>query len=270
MKYGKLLLTAFAAGGFLGLSGVAQADEPIALQYDLYVAGIKVYQIGLSGQVAPNGFKTQVSMRPAGLGSIFSSDQTDMRTTGTVASGQPKPANFEMRLNERQYKVSWSGSALPTTYRSKQLSEDRDREVTAALNPSLTDPLTAVMRLALSDTASSCALTQRVYNGKEIYEFALSPAGAVKLDSSSGGAYLGPAKKCKLAYRTIAGYSQKVMKKNQQNPPDITLLVAPVKGADGKPLMVIVGGSGTIDGRSFTARLSSAALAGKPLQTAAQ
>jgi hypothetical protein len=197
---------------------------------------------------------------------LFSDDETEMRSAGTLAAGKPTPANFEMRLKDnRRYSVSWSGNAPLKTVRSKPLSPGRERDVNAALDGPLADPLTAVMRLALSADGTKCALSERVYNGKEVYDLALSPAGQGKVD----GAYAGPAKACKLSYRPIAGFSDKTMQKNRKSPPDITLLIAPVAAQGGKPLTLIVGASGTIDGRSFTARLAKASMSGAPLKAAA-
>jgi hypothetical protein len=247
------------------LAQPAQAGQPLDLRYDLYISGLKVFEIGLAGEISPQGYKSSASMRPKGVGSFFSDDETDMRTAGTVAAGKPTPASFEMRLKgDRRYAVSWSGSAPLKTVRSKPLSESREKSLNAALDGPLADPLTAVMRLALSADGTKCALSERVYNGKEVYELALSPAG----DGKAEGAYAGPAQRCKLSYRTIAGFSEKAMQKNRKSPPDITLLIAPVAAKDGKPLTLIVGASGTIDGRSFTARLAKASMAGAPLKAA--
>jgi hypothetical protein len=269
MHWGRQAARAAAFTTVMALGQAAHAQgQPIELRYDLYMAGLKVYEVGFAGEVSDKGYRTSVEMRPKGIGSIFTDDETDMRTSGTLAGGKPKPVSFQMRLNDRRYAVAWSGDAPTRTDRSEPLSDNKEKQVNAALTGPLADPLTAVMRLAVSDAAASCSMSQRVYNGKEVYEFALSPAGTANVEGK--GAYVGPAKRCKLAYRTIAGFSNKTMRRNRESPPDITLLIAPVKAAGGKPLMVIVGASGTINGRSFTASLGKASLGGGPLVAAAK
>jgi hypothetical protein len=258
-----------AGAGFIAavaLAPPAQAGQPLDLRYDLYIAGLKVFEIGLDGEISPEGYTSSASLRPKGLGTFFSNDETDMRTAGTLAAGKPTPASFEMRLKgDRRYGVSWSGNVPLKTIRSKPLPAKREQAVNAALDGPLTDPLTVVMQLALSPNGADCALSQRIYNGKEVYELGLSPAGQGKVE----GVYAGPVKRCKLSYRTIAGFSDKVMQKNRKNPPEITLMLAPVAAKGGKPMTLIVGASGSIDGNTFTARLAKASLAGAPLKAAA-
>jgi len=261
----KRLVGGVAFAAFAAVSAPAMAGQPLDLRYDLYIAGFKVFEIGLSGEISAKGFTSSASMRPKGFGSFFSDDETEMRAAGPVASGKPAPRTFEMQLkDDRRFSVSWSADTPLKTVRSRPLSEEREKAVNSALKGPLADPLTTVMRLAMSSDGSKCNLSQRVYNGKEVYELALSPAGEANMDGD--GAYAGPAKRCKLSYRTIAGFSEKTMRKNRKSPPDITLLIAPVKTGGGKPLTLIVGASGSIDGRSFKARLAKGSLAGAPLQ----
>ncbi len=244
---------AFTTVMALGQAATAQS-QPIELRYDLYMAGLKVYEVGFAGEVSDKGLPHQ--RRDAAEGQSAPSSPTTRRTCvppGRCRAASRGRVSFQMRLNDRRYAVAWSGDAPTKTDRSEPLSDNKEKQVNAALTGPLADPLTAVMRLAVSDAAASCSLSQRVYNGKESVR--IRPVARGYCERRGQGRVHRPRE----ALPAGVSHHRRLLQQDHAAQPREPARHHPAdragEGGRRQAVIVIVGASGTINGRSFTASL---------------
>jgi hypothetical protein len=255
----------------LSAAGASEADT-ISLNYAIYLGGARVYAITYSASLSPDGYRTAVTMAPKGLGKVFSDFKLKMVTSGTISSGQPEPQDFVMESSKedesKKVAMTWESGGVPKADRSFRMPEKRAAAVAKALRPEMPDPLTAVLRHALDETANFCSETLRAYNGAEIYELRLTFLGDDVIRNKGKGVYTGPAHKCRAVFVPVAGYSDNRMRKLLKNPPTYTLWFTEVKSpATATRFLVPVQAQGKASGHTFAIFASEAQMGGRPLSS---
>jgi hypothetical protein len=253
-------------------AATASEADTISLNYGIYVGGTRVYAIAYSASVSPEGYRTTVTMAPKGLGKVFSDFRLKMVTSGTISSGQPEPQDFVMESSKederKKVAMTWKSDGVPKADRSFRMPDKRAAAVAKALKPAMPDPLTAVLRHALDETANLCSETLRAYNGAEIYELQFTSLGADVIRNKGKGVYTGPAHKCRAVFVPIAGYSDSRMRKLLKNPPSYILWFAEVRSpATATRFLVPVQAQGKASGRTFAIFASEAQMGGRSLSS---
>jgi hypothetical protein len=251
--------------------GASEADT-IHLNYAIYMGGSRIYAITYSASLSHEGYRSAVTMAPKGLGKVFSDFRLKMVSSGKLSSGQPEPQDFVMESSKedesKKVAMTWEASGVPKADRSFRLPEKRAAAVAKALKPAMPDPLTAVLRHALDETANLCSETLRAYNGAEIYELKLTFLGDDIIRNNGKGVYTGPAHKCRAVFVPIAGYSDSRMRKLLKDPPSYILWFAEVKSpATATRFFVPVQAQGKASGHTFAIFASEAQMSGQPLSS---
>ena len=263
-----------AAAAFLAVmaaSAPARAGEVVDMRYDVEIAGTRVMDIGYHLDLDKTGYHSALNAQSRGVLDLFSSLDLDMKGDGRIDAGALTPQSFMLgkssKGKDKEIRVTWQVDRLPVASRSFTMQSDRVKAVTAHLSRGMPDPLTALLRQGVLAGAKPCGGTERVFNGAEIYDLAFSFDKPDSFSARDGGVYRGPAVKCLITYRPVAGVSPDKLKKLQADPPKFSIWFAPVASRTMGTINVPVAVAGKLNGTGavFTALASHATLAGAPL-----
>lgn len=255
---------------FLGTSvPVHAASDNINLAFDVYASNIKAFKISIGMNIGEQSYSANARIKSKGLVSFVSSAKINFNVEGKLNVKGIEPTRFtsnsEAKGKKRSVTMSWDSKRFPQAKLSHSLNDERKAQLKAVVKPGMTDPISQLVRLvARNPDGMGCNGTQRVYTGKVVDEYRVRFVTLTKFGANAGGIYRGPAYKCEVKFRTIAGISPEKQKKQKAQDPTLTIWYAPVTGSTGT-LLVPVGAAGNIDGRQITARLSEGVVSGKSL-----
>lgn len=267
-----LAATMAAVFGFAALPAAAQSAEQINLDYDFYGNGIRVLALGFDANVASEEYSVRYSLKTKGLGSLFSSSKIKAVSKGDVLKTRIQAKSYESQSKGkkgiRNISVKWDGKKVPKTERSYDLGKRKSGAIAKVLKPGYPDPISAMLQATLFDATNPCRSEFTVYDGKHVFELNYSFLGRDKVPSSSNGSYSGPAYKCRLTYRPIAGLSKKKMKKAAEEPqPPFTVWLAPFAARDGdRAFLIPVRATGRLKWANLDIYLRKGKVTGQPLK----
>ena len=100
------------------------------------------------------------------------------------------------------------GLPVPAAYVQRGLEGQKHtgRTLVWKSPPPAPDPLTQVLRLNLTPAASPCPAVLPIFDGKQRYDLALTPAGPGALDAAQRGFGLTQVVQCRMVFRPISGF----------------------------------------------------------------
>ncbi|WP_170984576.1 DUF3108 domain-containing protein [Rhodoligotrophos defluvii] len=276
LQAGRLLRAGLLAAAPLMVAGATPAAaqaEKITLDFDVIAHGTRVYDIGVEYRLSREGYTAVLNAETTGLVGFFMDEQLQMQASGALTSSSAQPARFTYSQAEgkdrRTAQLRWTASRVEVE-RSYSLDEDRRRDLERAVEKTLPDPLSGVLNALLPSPGKVCAGSQRVYDGKEVFELSFSYLGTTQLQEKGSG-YRGPVHQCRVQYKSIAGLSKKRAARNRANPPVYTVWFAPVHASSlGRDILVPVAASGEMKGRAVRIVAREATIDGKPLKSEAR
>jgi len=260
-SYRAVALAAVMLAGFGSAS--AESGDLIETTYEVNVGGITVLDIKYSVGLSATGYHSQADIETRGVATFFSDYRMKMAVSGSLVDGQAIPAEYTSRRKKndktKTWALTWSNNRLSTTGRVK------NNKVKAALTPATIDPLTAIFRAGQASKNRPCQVSQRVFDGKEVFDLRFGFNREVNFDASLPGAYRGVTYECLLTYLPVAGKSADKFKKQKENPLNYTVWFARVEtDVPGEALLVPVRATGLLDGLEFVAYASRAKIGGRP------
>jgi hypothetical protein len=268
-RYGRLLAGCLGmlvlTGGQAPALSAAEGARNVELKFDIIAHGTRAYDLDIVYKLSPSDYRATARAATTGLVGLFVDEELNMAAMGSLSSGRVRPANFRYSAREGSEKktaqVSWDGGSVKVD-RSFRMSREREEDLNQAVDKSLPDPLSGILAASMASGDKPCSGRQRVFDGKEVFELSFSYLGQETVKSA--GAFEGPAHKCRVQYKSVAGLSKKRMAKNHSNPPVFTILFATVEGPAGN-LLVPVAGSGELKGKKVQIVARHAKVDGKPL-----
>ncbi|VAV93283.1 hypothetical protein MNBD_ALPHA08-1832 [hydrothermal vent metagenome] len=248
----------------------AVEKEQANLSYNVFVGTSKMFKIGLQTTITATTYSSYMRLKPKGLAKLFANISMVMNVSGRVEKDAIQPEKFSFYRKKKKRKrtsnIVWARSGDSSTSRTYKVSAARQVNLTKAINNKVPDPLSAFLRMGITDAKSPCGKSQRIYDGGKVYDLKFTLLGKTVLGSRSKGAYRGPAFKCRLSHKPVAGYSNKDLAKARKNPAVFTVWFAPVKSTVlNRDILLPVVATGRLKGRAFSAYTKSATFAGKPI-----
>jgi hypothetical protein len=251
-------------------SGVARSDETINLDYDFYGNGIRVLTLGFDASVTDRAYKARYALKTKGLASLFSDGSTIAVAQGAIRRDTVAVRQFESESDndkgKRVVTITWDERRNAKTVRSYDLGSRKSSSIRKALEPGIPDPVSAMLQATLFDAGKPCESAFTVYDGRHVFElrYAYQGRGTV---SSDNGLYSGPAYKCTLTYKPVAGLSKSKMRKAREEPqPPFTIWLAPFKSPGlGQELLIPVRAEGRMKWANLEIYLRKGKVAGSPL-----
>lgn len=251
-------------------TALAVEKEQANLSYNVFIGTSKMFRIGLQTTFTANSYTSYMRLKPKGLAKLFANISMVMSANGEIDKNHIKPAEFtfyrKKKRRKRTSEIVWENSGKASTNRSYRISPEKQADLSRAQNPDIPDPLTAFLRMGVSNASKPCGRSQRIYDGGKVYDLQFSLQGKTVFGPSSNGAYRGPAYKCQLRHQPVAGYSNKALAKARRNPAVFTVWFAPVMSSIlQKTILLPIAATGKVKGRAFSAFTKAATFGGKPL-----
>jgi len=264
------VLTATGTTTFLSSMTVAGTTEQANLSYGVYIGASKMFNIGYQTTLTDKSYHSYMKLKPKGLAKLFANITMVMNTQGVVQKHKLQPTKFSLHWKKKKRKrtsnIIWSLPDKPTTSRTYKVSSSKQAALKQAVSPKMPDPLSAFLRMGITDTKTPCGKSQRIYDGVKVYDLKFSLLAKTIYDSKAKNTYKGPAFKCRLNHKPVAGYSKNHLAKLKKDPINFTVWFAPVKSIIlKKSILLPIAATGKIKGYAFSAIANKPTFAGKSL-----
>ena len=219
----------------------AGPTSSVQLVWQVYLGGFNLGNVGIKSSFSGTGYSAVSRLKTAGVVNSFYEAVIDANSVGTVAGAALQPKKYASNtVNEKQsqrvdltYTTGGIQLEADPVYNTNRfpVSEDQKRGTL--------DPLSGLVfsMSGVSQSASKpCGDTVRVFDGRRRYDIELTPAGQDKLKTDGG--YSGPAQKCTIVYKQLAGFKPNLNK--GKTIPTITVWFATMESSAGGPVKTFV------------------------------
>jgi hypothetical protein len=198
-------------------------ERALALGYDVYIGGVYAFHFDSTLSVDEHSYMVTLAGGTTGLIGRMFSWQADMRSAGGIASAKPAPAGLSSHTFESA--TSWQGKPRKTTLRFRDDGKyevaldppeeaqtvQADGALPAVLPAGTLDPVAASLSaLAQSARDGACARQQTVFDGRRYYELVVRDGDGDNVAPPNHlSAYAGPALKCRIAMKRLAGFAKR-------------------------------------------------------------
>ena len=212
--------TAFAeeatmTGAAAPAAPAAGPTSTVQLIWQVYLGGFNLGNVGIKSSFTGNSYSAVSKLKTAGVVNSFYEAVIDATSVGTVGTGVVQPKNYKSNtVNEKQ------SQRVDLTYTQAGIQLEADPAyntnrfpVTDEQKRGTLDPLSGLV-YSLSGVSMSaakpCGDTVRVFDGRRRYDIELSPVGQENIKTDGG--YSGPAQKCTIVYKQLAGFKPNLNK----------------------------------------------------------
>lgn len=209
----------------------------VQLVWQVYLGGFNLGNIGIKSSFTGNSYSAVSRLKTAGVVNSFYEAVIDANSVGVVAGSALQPQKYDSNtVNEKQsQKVGLAYSTAGIELISDPPYNTSRFPVTEEQKRGTLDPLSGLV-YALSGVSITsdkpCGETVRVFDGRRRYDVELKFAGKDKVSTDDG--YSGPAVKCTVNYKQIAGFKPNI---NKGKPlPTIHAWFATMESSSGGPV----------------------------------
>jgi hypothetical protein len=188
-------------------------SNSIQLSWIVYISGIKLGMVGLKTNFAPNAYASVSMLKTGGIVGVFYDSRIEANSVGMVSGYRLRPRAYAADANSRKRQITqltYAANSIQLfadpAYNTKRfpVSEEQKRDTL--------DPVSA-MTYAISglsvNPARPCGETLNVFDGARRYDVEFRFIANENLEADEDG-YGGPAIKCEVFYKQIAGFKPKV------------------------------------------------------------
>jgi hypothetical protein len=217
------------------------ATSSIQLVWQVYLGGFNLGNIGIKSSFNGDGYSAVSRLKTAGVVNSFYEAVIDATTVGTVAGTGLQPQKYDSNTNneKQNQKVGLTYTSAGIQLFSDPTYDVKRFPVTDEQKQGTLDPLSGIV-YSLSGVSVSaekpCGETVRVFDGRRRYDIELKFSGQDKVKTDGG--YSGPAVKCTVTYKQLAGFKPNLNKGKAL--PVITAWFATMESAAGGPVKKFV------------------------------
>ncbi|WP_207481053.1 DUF3108 domain-containing protein [Arenibaculum pallidiluteum] len=221
----------------------APSPSDVALRYAIHVGGLHAFDAGIVARLHEGRYELEGEAASRGLADWLASFRGRSRAEGTLVPSGARPERYRsdrtFRGSARTVTVEYGNGGVAEAVEPPAARQDRD-PVPDAVKPGTVDPLSAGLSTVLAAFRDGrCGGTERIFDGLARYDLVASDTGTAALTATSYGIYSGPAIRCSLDQRMLAGFwrGRSASSANQADRRPMTLWLAPI-GPGGLPLPV--------------------------------
>lgn len=229
-----LLLSGAAAGQQTAIAAAeGQPTRSLQSVYTVHARGMDVGEFSFNFNQNGAAYDVSARRRATGFARTLIGDQQDYTYSArgaVAANGDLQPNAYQHRGGKRHRTVTASFTPNDVTTTSEPRMGMGTPPANAAQKRGVMDQLTAIASL-VSATSDPCSEgTIKVYmDGRSRFDFVMAPNGQVNVNNA---AYHGPAIRCRVQFRPIAGFS------DPQDPAELTFLFAPTSAGLFAPIQI--------------------------------
>jgi Protein of unknown function (DUF3108) len=231
--------------GIFALVAPAQAADVISASYDVSLGGTRIMKADYSATLDAATYSADLSARTVGVSKMFAKVKLNMSANGSLTEAGVKPVayTYSRKKNDKrkQRNLTFSPNGALVT-----AGADYEASIIAALNNKVMDPLSMLLKLGRSD--KPCVGKHRAFDGRDVFDLALS-----------GGGKAGGPQTCKMIYTPVAGND---VDEGDTDPTIYEITLAPYGEKTGyMPIRI----AGSTKGVGFEVSATSVTVNGQPL-----
>jgi hypothetical protein len=223
----------------------AFAEDQIAVNYEISVGGARVMKASYSASISDSSYSTTFDAKSVGVTKWLSKIRLNLVASGRIDDGVPVPANYRY-ARKKNDKIKKRNLAFSPDGELVTKGTDYEEPILAALNNSVLDPLTMVLKLTRSE--KPCSGKHRAFDGRDVFDVKLSKSDA------DGGKVT-----CKFTYVPVAGGD---VESGETDPVNYEIMLAPLGDGNG---YIAVRITGSTKGVGFEASAGNVTLNGQPI-----
>lgn len=247
-------------------------NQTISLSYSVTGIGLSVLSAEFAIKFARDHYQATSVVKTEGIAGLLMASRWDTRAEGAITATGLRPATYRSDVSTSRgrgaVEVAWEEnafrvSALPSN------KPDRIAKLREALTIDIPDPLTGVITTALFSASKPCTGSQRVFDGRRIYDLTFRLDGG--LETVSGPNYKGPAYRCSVKHTPVAGQPADELADERRRPsPHHPMWLAPIElGSSGLTVLIPVKIHLSTDWATTVVDLTASTIDGEPLHPAA-
>lgn len=205
-----LLAVALCAAPAASQPAPGAAPGTVRLSYAAYAKGLNFLNLDAEYTITPRDYRVRLAHRTAGtIGALFRGEQ-ETRVEGRFVGDRPAPARFfsagHFRGQQRVTQIDYPAGA--PVIRQMQPPNDQEREpVPEAMQAGTVDTISAMAQLVRQVNATGrCEGRSTTFDGRRLSALSVRTAGQEVLEPSSRSSYSGPALRCEIEGRLLAGF----------------------------------------------------------------
>ncbi len=228
--------------GLLSASPVAQATAWTAT-YEFHAAGLRLLEAQFSFDIDGLEYRLEVHSRSRGLAGFFARSEQTTTVTGRWAGDVPRPSRYRVwgsfRGERRVVEMDYAADGAPRiTALVPSTAEDLRETVPPERLPGALDALSAVARLSrLVAQTGRCDVQATMFDARRLTQVTVRTVGPEATPNDWGAGMQGPALRCELESRLLAGFRTDQDRDRAAVPVLTTAWIGrPVEGAPPVPL----------------------------------
>ncbi|GIX09320.1 DUF3108 domain-containing protein [Elioraea sp.] len=209
----RTLIAAAAATAAAVLAPAARAGEPVLASYTAYFSGFSVAALDAAFALDDRHYRMVARMRTIGILAAFVTGEQTTEVEGTIRSGDAlglAPARYAMdgrwRDRPRRIAMAWPDGRPEVLALVPANTEERD-PVPPELQHGTVDTLTAIAALLRRLAATGrCEGEAALFDGRRRTDVVARTEGEDRLEPHRWGVFAGPALRCSVEGRQVAGF----------------------------------------------------------------
>jgi hypothetical protein len=237
------LLVAFLGSALAAVPAAGRASEvpdKLRLSYNVWQGGFHAFTLRTEMNHGAERYDASFSATTDGLVGWIFPYRVEGRSKGTLVAAEPetgtgvmngfRPQRFESASRkgdkEKQREITYlDDGSLEVRHQPPR----DDEPLAEPLLRDTLDPVTALFAIIGSfDEVRRCAGRLSVFDGRRRYDLKLKQLGAAQLEPSDYGIYSGPAMRCRVVLKPIAGFKNK-RKSLSRLPRKVEVWLAPLE-----------------------------------------
>jgi hypothetical protein len=204
------VLAGIAALAMPSLAPAQVLPPTLELTYTTYAAGFTTLRLIVDFSLTPKGYRVSLAYRTVGAVGFFLPGHDDASAEGSWSGNAAHPEEFESdgMWRGQPYDVVMDYPDGAPEVERLYPAQTRTREaVPAALREGTIDTASAMaLLLHRMVEGGSCDLSERVFDGRRLMVLAAQPAGTEALGPTVRSFFHGPAIRCDITGRLLAGF----------------------------------------------------------------
>jgi hypothetical protein len=206
MSFLRFLTVAF----LIALPVQAQAMK---LNYDIYAGGLFLVSGEMKLDLGRDRYSAGVEAKGGRLVDLLSRWSYKASADGRVENGvEVSPEEFRsfrsQRKRKRALNLDYDKTGNVAVTAEPPQSELSANAVAPGYRPNTLDPVSAMVGIIATGSASGCAGTFPVFDGRRRYDVIVTSNGTETLQKSSRNMHAGEAEKCTILLRPVAGFER--------------------------------------------------------------
>lgn len=188
-------------------AATAQAEpvRAVSVAYNIDVGPLTMTVVTYRLNLSEGAMRSDARIKSNGISRVFSEYSAKAEAEHQASKAAIAPVSFRLvrESDERKKETSlrWKDTG-GIDYAPQEKKAERRARVDRALTQEVADPMTAVLRIGTSGE-TPCPSVQQIFDGRDVYELALTDKGAGKMDGDGG--YRGAVRNCVVNWTPIAG-----------------------------------------------------------------